>query len=122
MTSARQNINVDNPILGQPYRIMVHNYSTHGNEGEIVHPLVNIYCGGALRASFGADAFVPMMDDDQWLVADVVFVRGPCGQDCQILPLGDLQAGTDDFGPAWSCRCQRNCTNVHASVRHAFFH
>ena len=45
-----ENINVDNPNNGETFRVMAHYYSGTG----AVHPLVNIYCAGVLRASYGA--------------------------------------------------------------------
>lgn len=100
-----ENINIDNPIPGKPYRIMVHVWT-----GDVrTAPTVNIYCGGAIRGTFGADPIVYLNDDDAWLVADVVFVEGVCGADCRIFPLGDVQSGQDiPFGPAWSCQADES--------------
>ena len=44
-----ENINVDNPLNGQTFRVMAHYYSGTG----VVHPMVNVYCGGFLRGSYG---------------------------------------------------------------------
>ena len=111
---APENINVDIPIVGMPYRVMVNYYSGAPE----THPTVNIYCGGALRGSFGSDPFVTLRSsggfgggppNDNWYVADVVFFNGTCGIDCMVYPLGTITArapdlfGTVPFGPAWSC-------------------
>src|SRR5207237_4881716 len=49
-TGVPENINVDKPENGKTYRVMVHYFG-----GEVVtHPLVNIYCGGHLLATYGA--------------------------------------------------------------------
>ena len=45
-----ENINVDNPLNGQTFRVMAHYYSGTG----VAHPMVNVYCGGYLRGSYGA--------------------------------------------------------------------
>jgi hypothetical protein len=118
---APENINVDNPIVGQPYRVMVNYYNDSGHSG-VTYPTVNIYCGGALRGSFGNDPFVELRNgsdygelNDNWYVADVVFFEGTCGMDCMVYPLGMVVQGEPDpldpfgfigvvpFGPAWSC-------------------
>ncbi len=96
-----ENINVDEPILGMPYRIMVNYYS-----GSLVsNPRVNVYCGGALKASFGADPdFVTMRSaGENWRVADVVFTRGACGIDCQVYPVRETTRTGSNFGGPWKC-------------------
>jgi len=110
---APENINVDNPPLGVPFRIMVNYYSDNslfgGGGVAETHPQVNIYCGGELRAAFGSDPLVTLRngssfgaDNDNWMVADVVFFRNECGGlDCLINPLGDILRGPG-FGPPWS--------------------
>jgi hypothetical protein len=45
-----ENINLDNPLDGETFRTMVHHYG-----GSVTtHPMVNIYCGGTLTATYGA--------------------------------------------------------------------
>ncbi len=44
-----ENINADSPRDGQSFRVMVHDCS-----GPATNPLVNVYCGGFLRATIGA--------------------------------------------------------------------
>jgi hypothetical protein len=44
-----ENINIDQPVNGETYRVMVHNFS-----GGLARPIVNIYCGGELKATLGA--------------------------------------------------------------------
>ncbi|HTP26284.1 MAG TPA: hypothetical protein VMK12_11560, partial [Anaeromyxobacteraceae bacterium] len=46
-----ENINIDDPNDGDTFRVGVHYYGNHG--GDEVHPLVNVYCGGNLLATFG---------------------------------------------------------------------
>ena len=118
---APENINVDNPIVGQPYRIVVNYYSNSGHSGP-TYPTVNIYCGGAIRGSFGSDPLIALRngsgygaENDNYYVADVVFFDGVCGMDCMIYPIGTVVRGTPDpsdpfgfssilpFGPPWSC-------------------
>jgi hypothetical protein len=108
-----ENINVDNPALGETFRIMVNYYSAHGFVG-VTHPTINIYCGGALRATYGGDSVELRTgggsgaSTDNWMVADVQFYVDECGAiDCRISPLLDdeeaplVQQGPA-FGPPWS--------------------
>jgi hypothetical protein len=44
-----ENINVDIPVNNATYRVMVHYYG--GNVA--THPIVNIYCGGHIKATYG---------------------------------------------------------------------
>jgi hypothetical protein len=94
-----ENINVDNPPLGDTFRIMVNYYSEHSHSGRTV-PTLNIYCGGALRASLGGfdEVGEPRVElvngssygenNDNWMVADVTFEVGECGGiDCRIEPI-----------------------------------
>ncbi|MBK8170148.1 MAG: hypothetical protein IPK60_07355 [Sandaracinaceae bacterium] len=109
---APENINVDNPVIGKPYRIMVNYFNDNGVRGR-TGPIVNIFCGGAPRATFGADPFVFLVNgegagasNDNWLVADVVFYNGECGPDCRIYPIASSTVRGDPdlaFGPPWSC-------------------
>ena len=106
-----ENINVDNPALGETFRIMV-NYYSGDYSVDVTHPTVNIYCGGGLRATFG-EGDVELIDSgasmgDNWLVADVTFMIDECGGiDCRVNPiLNDeegpwIQTGSTDFGPPW---------------------
>jgi len=108
-----ENINVDNPGLGDTFRIMVNYYSEHSYSG-ITHPTVNIYCGGALRATFGEGDVELVVgssygsSNDNWLVADVQFFVDECGGvDCRISPILNAEEGPwvetgPAFGPPWS--------------------
>jgi hypothetical protein len=46
-----ENTNVDNPLNGQSFRAMVQYYRNGTTTDE--HPMVNVYCGGTLKATFG---------------------------------------------------------------------
>ena len=48
-TGLPENINLDIPRDGEGYRIMVQNFS-----GALSRPIINIYCGGRLTATYGA--------------------------------------------------------------------
>ncbi|MBI5500070.1 MAG: hypothetical protein HY907_07485 [Deltaproteobacteria bacterium] len=102
---APENINVDEPPLGEPMRVLVNYYSQHEWTG-VTNADVNIYCGGVLRAAFGPQELTFGGDygrnNDNWLVADVRFYTDACGAiDCEIVPLDVVQRGPS-FGPTWS--------------------
>ncbi len=100
---APENINIDNPPLYEPTRVMVNYWSSHGYVGT-TNASINIYCGGGLRATFGPQPLTTSggCSGQNWLVADVMFYEGRCGElDCEIVPLGLVQTGAA-FGPAWS--------------------
>jgi hypothetical protein len=101
-----ENINVDNPPLGETFRIMVNFFSGSA----ATHPTINIYCGGALRATLGEGVTLTRSggsSGQNWVTADVTFEVGECGGiDCRIEPILDehgdpwLQDGTA-FTPDW---------------------
>ena len=70
-----EDIAIDVPEDNVAYRVMVHYYSGTG----AAHPMVNVYCGGSLRGTYGhAPALVAGFDDaggfgggDMWRVVDV---------------------------------------------------
>ncbi|MBI4917511.1 MAG: hypothetical protein HY825_16850 [Acidobacteria bacterium] len=105
-----ENINVDAPPLGQPMRIMVHYFSALFYAGE-TNVTVNVYCGGALRATFGPQPLLNgsgLGGNDAWMVADVQFETDECGTiDCRIAPIADADGNPvilrdESFGPSWS--------------------
>ena len=71
-----ENVNVDNPADGDRFRVMVHHYTW---SDQLVHPLVNVYCGGELRGTYGAapdlvegfDEGGGRSEGDMWRVVDV---------------------------------------------------
>ncbi len=89
-----ENINLDNPQDGDRFRIMVHHYTSATRS---TYPLVNVYCGGELRASYGvAPDRVEGFDEgggrnggDMWRVADVTMRVAADGTTtgCDIVPL-----------------------------------
>jgi hypothetical protein len=86
-----ENINIDNPNMGDAFRIMVHNFT-----GQTARPVVNIYCGGRLKATFGAApdeisgyAASRSPIGAMWRVADVVAFVDEAGVtvDCEVTAL-----------------------------------
>lgn len=87
-----ENINVDVPQNGAAYRVMLNYFSGTG----AAQPMVNIYCGGYLKATYGqAPDTVPGFDEsggdtdgDMWRVADVTpVVVGGVTTDCTVTQL-----------------------------------
>ncbi|HVK84789.1 MAG TPA: hypothetical protein VM513_11810, partial [Kofleriaceae bacterium] len=86
-----ENINVDVPEAAA-YRVMVNYFGGTGT----VHPVVNVYCGGRLRGSYGQQsAQVSGFDQsggnatgDMWRVVDVTpVVSNSETTDCALAPL-----------------------------------
>jgi hypothetical protein len=87
-----ENINLDNPRDGDVFRVMVHHWSS---SDVVTYPLINIYCGGELRATFGADPdLVPNFDEgggsgggSMWRVADVAMTVSEEDVGCDVRSL-----------------------------------
>ena len=79
-----ENINIDNPVDRDTYRVMVNYFSG----SQATNPLVNIYCGGQLTATFGAaPTTVPSFSSSStgssglmWRVADVEALVNAMGE------------------------------------------
>ncbi len=49
-----ENINIDKPNNGETFRALVHYFDTRAVfASSVTHPLVNIYCGGRLKTTYG---------------------------------------------------------------------
>lgn len=87
-----ENINIDVPLNNSTYRSMVHYWG-----GSVTtHPMVNVYCGGRLKATYGqAPDLVPGFTSGggfgegvMWRVVDVTTqVAGGVTTDCTLTPL-----------------------------------
>lgn len=97
-----ENINLDNPADGDAFRVMVHHYSS---TTRLTHPLINVYCGGELRGSYGVSPdLVESFDQgggreegDMWRVVDVQMSVDAQGvtTDCQLDPMRDANGDYD---------------------------
>lgn len=126
---APENINVDFPPKSQWFRVGVHYYDNHSKAYD-VHPVVKIFCDGALSAELGSKGYydpetpITFKSGDGaglavgnrfWMVADVAFRsdQGQCAtKGCVVKPLYSNEATRtpvltyDDiaemsFGPAY---------------------
>ncbi|MCC7542975.1 MAG: hypothetical protein IT379_42560, partial [Deltaproteobacteria bacterium] len=101
---APENIDVDVPVPGAPYRVLVRHFSGTA----AIAPTLTVYCGGAPAAVLGRGELV--LDGQlrrDWLAADVVF---DADGTCRVWPLDVVLPEDPDmmaplrFGPDWSCR------------------
>jgi len=94
-----ENINADNPRDGQTFRVMVHDCS-----GPSSHPVLNVYCGGFLRATIGAAPDTITLPggtgcsanaDTVWRAADVLVHVDAAGvtTDCDVTPIREMGGG-----------------------------
>jgi hypothetical protein len=107
-----ENINLDNPNDGDRFRVAVHHWSSETRE---THPIVNVYCGGTLKGSYGqAPDQVMGFDEgggrcpeagDIWRVTDIMMEVNDQGETtgCRLRPvippdgqIGDRYITTDD--------------------------
>jgi hypothetical protein len=92
-----ENVNVDLPRHDDTYRVMVHYYTAAVSPIPAAHPMVNIWCGGYLQATYGAapdvvpgfDQTSPPHDGSMWRVADVTTWVDASGTTtgCTVAPL-----------------------------------
>lgn len=95
-----ENTNIDNPANNDKFRAMVHYYGQDNLESTTdveQHPIVNVYCGGSLKASYGQTPNqltgfshgTAQATGQMWRVADVTAVVDGAGNttDCNITPL-----------------------------------
>ena len=81
-----ENINLDNPKDGDTFRVLVHRF--HFDTDFETHPVVNIYCGGTLKATYGVDPQLTGFKDenDSWEVVEIKWVGGYSSDACELTP------------------------------------
>jgi hypothetical protein len=92
-----ENTNIDLPRNNDTYRVMVHYYGANVTPDPTAHPMVNVYCGGLLHATYGAapdvvPSFNQALGSSQglmWRVADVTTWVDASGTTtgCTVTPL-----------------------------------
>ena len=84
-----ENINLDNPKEGDTFRVLVHHY--HVNTTFETHPVVNIYCGGTLKATYGVEPQLSGFKEanDSWKVVEIKWVGGYSSDKCELSPKWD---------------------------------
>jgi hypothetical protein len=65
---------------------MANYYSTSGNT--VTHPVVNVYCGGILKAVYGVEPQVSGFDSqgDSWKVVEIKWVGDYSSDACELTP------------------------------------
>jgi len=114
-----ENINLDNPNNGDIFRVLVHHYSPGSvcvDQGLIfcweyeyftTHPVVNVYCGGSLKATYGtAESGTQLLDFedeyDSWKVVEIKWVGDVTSDACELTPnLGVVYEELPDSYSAW---------------------
>lgn len=89
-----ENINLDNPNDGDTFRIAA-TYAYGGADNILSHPVINIYCGGTLKAVYGLD---PQVQDfktrrDFWKAVEIRWVGGYSSDECVLTPRWDDNTG-----------------------------
>ncbi len=79
-----ENINLDNPNSGDTFRIGVRYFSGSA----LTHPVINVYCGGTLKSTFGVEPQVGGFSSagKLWKVAEVKWDGGYTSDTCEITP------------------------------------
>ena len=97
-----ENINLDNPNEGDQFRVFVHYYSG----SLLTHPVVNVYCGGTLKATYGINPQLQNFsfgdaDDggDGWKVVDVTWHGDFLNDTCDLSPVILNDAYVTEQGP-----------------------
>lgn len=80
-----ENINIDNPNDGDTFRIGINYYSS---KTILTHPVVNVYCGGTLKSTFGVEPQVGGFNGKSklWKAAEVKWVGDYSSDECVITP------------------------------------
>lgn len=85
-----ENINVDNPDNGDMFRVLVriYSWSDYSATSSDTHPVVNVYCGGTLKATYGVEPQVTgyRNNDDSWKVVEIKWVGDPDSDACELDP------------------------------------
>ena len=81
-----ENINLDNPKDGDTFRVLVHRF--HFNTDFETHPVVNVYCGGTLKATYGVDPQLSGFknEHDSWKVVEIKWVGDYSSDACELTP------------------------------------
>ena len=96
-----ENINIDNPNGGDRFRVGVNFYggTDYGGCDEYVYketkPLVNVYCGGTLVATYGKTPQLSGFDypGEFWKVVEIQWVGGYDSDDCVLTPKFNTSTG-----------------------------
>lgn len=79
-----ENINVDNPNNGDVFRVGVKYFSG----SKLTHPVINVYCGGTLKATYGVEPQVSGFTSSPyfWKVVEIKWVGDYASDACELTP------------------------------------
>ena len=79
-----ENINLDNPNNGDTFRVGVKYFSNSGT----THPVINVYCGGTLKATYGVEPQVSGFTKSPyfWKVVEIKWVGDYASDACELTP------------------------------------
>ena len=81
-----ENINIDNPEPGDVFRVGARYYPSTSPDNTVTHPVINVYCGGTLKATYGVDPQVNNFKnkDDFWKAVEVTWVGDYSSDACEL--------------------------------------
>ncbi len=99
-----ENINLDNPNNGDAFKVFVHYFK---NTTKTTYPVINIYCGGTLKATYGVQPQVTGFDNgegekdegDGWKVVDIIWNGDYYSDACELTPRFENGAYVVETGP-----------------------
>ena len=91
-----ENFYLNNPQHGDTFRVGVHYYPSPSTGNEPTHPVVNIYCGGTLKAVLGKYPQLQNFENgnDFWKTAEIKWVGDYSEDACELTPKFD---GSGDY-------------------------
>ena len=92
-----ENINLDNPKENDTFRVLVHLYpwSDYSSDASGTNPVVNIYCGGSLKATYGVSPqYTLKNNNDSWKVVEIKWMGDPSSDKCELTPNLNVVSGS----------------------------
>ena len=83
-----ENINIDNPNPDDVFRVGARYFPSTSPSNAPTHPVINVYCGGTLKATYGVDPQVNNFStaNDFWKVVEVKWVGDYSSDACELTP------------------------------------
>ncbi|MBR6422983.1 hypothetical protein IKS86_09770 [bacterium] len=102
-----ENINIDNPNPDDVFRVGVRYYPGTSTNNTVTRPVINVYCGGTLKATYGVDPQVNNFstNNDFWKVVEVKWVGDSSSDACELTPKWNDSTGyvvNQDAVPGYS--------------------
>ena len=101
-----ENINIDNPVNNDTFRVLVRHFSA--TQSTETHPVVNIYCGGTRKATYGTAESGTQLSgfknqDDSWKVVEIKWKGAADSDECELTPNLNVSVGAvpSDYDNDW---------------------